>query len=163
MGARSSWRRGIAGTLVTTALLGVASLGMAQQASAATYYVDSNGYGTGEGILTLSWGSNNSGAEAFFGSDVSDYAGTGVYSAGVTTQYKYVFEQGGGLGQGQAVKNNAAWAENSNLSDTYTVYYNSNYAGAAEVYYPVDYGFDRGNLDATLKNENASQYERVYV
>jgi hypothetical protein len=163
MRIRSDRWRGLPVTLATTALISMASFGMAQQASAATIYVDNNGYGSGSGILTLSFDSNGVGADAFFGSDVNDYAGYGVYSAGVSTEYEYVFEQGGGYGQGQKVKNNAAWANNSNLTDSYTVYYNSGYAGQAEVYYPVDYGFSAGNLDATLKNEEASQYERVYV
>lgn len=150
----SPWRS-IAVALATASLIGPVSLGMAQQASAATVYVDNNGYGNGSGILTLTYNSNGAGAAAFFGSDVSDYAGTG--------DEVYVFEQGGGAGGGQAVKNNAAWATNSNLTDSYTVYYHSGYTGAAEVYYPEDYGFFEGNLDATLKNNEASQYELVYV
>ena len=155
MSARISRRRGIAVTLATTTLLGLASLGMAQQANATTVYVNNNGTGNTEGVFDLSYNSNGAGAEAWFTGDVSDYAGSG--------DEVYVFQQGGGSGAGQAVKNNAAWGGNTDLENSYTVYYNSGYLGASEVFYPVDYGFYQGNLDATLKNNEASQYERVYV
>ena len=155
MNSRISRRRSIAVTLATTTLIGLASLGMAQQASAATVYVCNNGYANTEGVFDLSYNSDGVGAEAWFGGDVTNYAGTG--------DDVYVFQQGGGAGEGQAVKNNAAWGANSDLEDSYTVYYNSGYLGAAQVFYPVDYGTSEGNLDATLKNNEASQYERVYV
>ncbi len=156
MAARISRRRSIALTLATTALIGAASLGMAQQASATTVYVSNNGYASDDpGLFFLTYNSNDVGAEAWFNGNVPDYAGSG--------DEVYVFQQGGGNGEGQAVKNNAAYGLNSNVADSYTVYYSSSYQGAAEVYYPEDYGFSEGNLDAALKNNEASQYERVYA
>ena len=159
-----SRRRSIAIALATTTLFGLVSIGTAEQASAATVYTDNNGYPSQEGDFYLTYNSNDAGAAAWFYGDVPDYAGTGVYSGGTGSQtVVYVFQQNGGSGQGQAVKNNAAYGENSDLADSYTVYYNSSYEGASEVYYPVDYGFYEGNLDSTLKNNEASQYRRTYV
>jgi hypothetical protein len=159
-------RRSVAATLAATALLGMVSFGAAQQASAETVttYVDNNGYASNAaGIFTLTYNSNGAGAAAWFMGNVPTYDGSAAYEGSDLHQTVYVFQQNGGSGHGVAVKNNAAWGANTNVEDSYTIYYNSSYEGASQLYYPVDYGFSQGNLDATLKNNEASQYERVYV
>ncbi|MFE6285601.1 hypothetical protein [Streptomyces sp. NPDC057877] len=57
-----------------------------------------------------------------------------------------------GSGEGQDVKNNAAAAASGEASATNTVFYNSGYAGASQSFGPRS----TGNLNSTLKNENAS-------
>jgi hypothetical protein len=80
---------------------------------------------------------------------VSDFTGSlGDY--GTTQPSCYEFK-GAGNGQGLCVKNNAASVWNRS-SHTVRVYYNSNYGGAYE-----DFAAGaKGNLNATLKNNNAS-------
>ena len=153
----------IATSLAATALFGAVSLGAAQQAIASsTVYVNGNTTATGTDVLALTYNSGGAGASAYFYGDIADYAGTGVYSAGSgTTTIIYIFEDG--AGSGQAVKNNAAWADNGSVTDSYTIYYNSNYEGASQVYAPEYYGTNSGNLDTTLHNNEASQYERYAI
>lgn len=57
-----------------------------------------------------------------------------------------------GSGEGQDVKNNAAAAGSGEASATNTVYYNSGYSGASQSFAAKS----SGNLNSTLKNENAS-------
>lgn len=93
---------------------------------------------------------------------ISDLYG---YSPNGATLVRYVFIAPGthintnlavswciGNGEGQEVKNNAAAAASGEASATNTVYYNSGYAGASQSFGPRS----TGNLNSTLKNENAS-------
>src|SRR6476620_2478591 len=68
-----------------------------------------------------------------------------------TTQPSCYEFKGAGNGQGKCVKNNAASVWNR-TGKTVRVYFNSNFAGAHQDFAPGT----RGNLNATLKNENAS-------
>ncbi len=80
---------------------------------------------------------------------VSDFTGSlGDY--GTTEPSCYDFK-GAGAGKGQCIKNNAASVWNR-TSKTVRVFYNSNYAGTYQ-----DFAAGaKGNLNATLKNNNAS-------
>ncbi|MEP7019166.1 MAG: SpoIID/LytB domain-containing protein [Pseudonocardiales bacterium] len=80
---------------------------------------------------------------------VSDFIGSlDDYGATQPTCYEF---KGDGLGQGVCVKNNAAAVWNR-TSKTVRVYFNSNFAGAFQ-----DFASGaKGNLNATLKNNNAS-------
>ncbi|GIH16883.1 hypothetical protein Raf01_50550 [Rugosimonospora africana] len=80
---------------------------------------------------------------------VSDFTGS-VSDYGTTEPSCYDFK-GAGAGQGLCVKNNAASVWNRS-SQTVRVYYNSGYAGSYQ-----DFAAGaKGNLNATLKNNNAS-------
>ncbi|ANW19214.1 hypothetical protein [Streptomyces clavuligerus] len=57
-----------------------------------------------------------------------------------------------GDGDAQAVKNNAAAGTSGEASATNTVYFNSGYTGPSQSFAPRS----TANLNATLKNENAS-------
>ncbi|MFI0485319.1 peptidase inhibitor family I36 protein [Actinomadura sp. 9N215] len=89
----------------------------------------------------------------YFNSDnqgsVSDFTGSlGDYGTEQPSCYDF---KGAGNGQGVCIKNNAAsvW----NRSDkTVRVYFNSNYGGASQAFEPGA----KGNLNSTLKNQNAS-------
>jgi murein DD-endopeptidase MepM/ murein hydrolase activator NlpD len=86
--------------------------------------------------------SNQAGSISDFTGSISDYG---------TTQPSCYDFKGAGNGKGLCVKNNAASVWNR-TSGPVTVYFNSGYAGASQ-------GFGsgvKGNLNATLKNENAS-------
>ena len=89
----------------------------------------------------------------YFNSDeagsVSDFTDSlDDYGATQPTCYEF---KGAGNGQGVCVKNNAASVWNR-TSKTVRVFFNSNYAGAHQ-----DFAAGaRGNLNATLKNNNAS-------
>ncbi|SNR24513.1 peptidase inhibitor family I36 protein [Actinomadura mexicana] len=89
----------------------------------------------------------------YFNSDnqgsVSDFTGS-VADYGTTQPSCYDFK-GDGNGKGTCVKNNAASVWN-NSTKTVRVYYNSNYGGG---YQDFKAGA-KGNLNATLKNQNAS-------
>ncbi|MEU8263463.1 peptidase inhibitor family I36 protein [Micromonospora sp. NPDC048999] len=88
------------------------------------------------------YNSDNAGSVSDFTDSVEDY--------GTTQPSCYEFK-GAGNGQGICVKNNAASVWNR-TSKTVRVYYNSNYAGAYQ-----DFAAGaKGNLNATLKNNNAS-------
>lgn len=60
---------------------------------------------------------------------------------------------GGGNGAGVPVKNNAASVRNLNINYYVKIYYNSNYGGPSQM---IPAGKWQ-NLNATLKNNNASQ------
>ncbi|MFI5932006.1 peptidase inhibitor family I36 protein [Actinoplanes sp. NPDC051494] len=83
------------------------------------------------------------------GGSVSDFTGS-VEDYGDTQPSCYEFK-GAGNGKGDCVKNDAASFWNR-TSGAVTVYFNSGYAGAAQ---GIASGA-KGNLNATLKNENAS-------
>ncbi len=88
------------------------------------------------------YNSNNQGSVSDFTSSLANY--------GTTQPSCYEFK-GSGNGQGLCIKNNAASVWNrSNV--TVRVYYNSNYGGAYQDFAPGA----KGNLNSTLKNNNAS-------
>jgi murein DD-endopeptidase MepM/ murein hydrolase activator NlpD len=94
------------------------------------------------GEFCLYYNSNHEGSVSDFTTSIPDY--------GATQPDCYEFK-GAGAGQGLCVKNEAASAWNR-TGQTVTVFYNSGYAGASQ-------SFAAGakvNLNATLKNENAS-------
>jgi murein DD-endopeptidase MepM/ murein hydrolase activator NlpD len=79
----------------------------------------------------------------------SDFTGSvGDYGATQPSCYEF---KGAGNGKGRCVKNNAASVWNRS-SKTVRVYFNSGYSGAAQDFKPGA----KGNLNAILKNENAS-------
>lgn len=80
---------------------------------------------------------------------ISDFAGS-IADYGSTQPGCYEFK-GAGNGQGLCVKNNAASVWNRSSAKV-RVYYNSNYGGA---YQDFSSGA-KGNLNSTLKNNNAS-------
>jgi len=88
------------------------------------------------------YNSNEAGSVSDFTDSVDDY--------GTTQPTCYDFK-GAGAGKGVCVKNNAASVWNR-TSKTVRVYFNSNNAGASQDFAPGA----KGNLDATLKNNNAS-------
>ena len=89
----------------------------------------------------------------YFNSDeagsISDFTGS-IPDYGTTQPSCYEF-RGAGNGQGLCVKNNAASVWNRS-SKTVRVYFNSNYGGT----YQSFAAGAKGNLNSTLKNENAS-------
>lgn len=88
------------------------------------------------------YNSDNAGSVSDFTDSVGDY--------GTTQPSCYEFK-GAGNGQGLCVKNNAASVWNR-TSKTVRVYYNSNFGGAYQ-----DFAAGaKGNLNATVKNNNAS-------
>src|SRR5689334_12769820 len=80
---------------------------------------------------------------------VSDFTGS-ISDLGSTQPTCYDFKSAG-AGQGLCVKNNAASVWNRS-SQTVQVYYNSGFGGHSQDFAPGE----KGNLDATLKNNNAS-------
>jgi murein DD-endopeptidase MepM/ murein hydrolase activator NlpD len=80
---------------------------------------------------------------------VSDFTGS-VADYGTAQPSCYEFK-GAGNGKGRCVKNNAASVWNRSTK-TVRVYFNSGYSGASQDFKPGA----KGNLNATLKNENAS-------
>jgi peptidoglycan hydrolase-like amidase len=86
--------------------------------------------------------SNQAGSVSDFADSLDDYG---------TTQPTCFEFKGSGAGKGICVKNNAASVWNR-TGRTVRVYFNSNFAGAHQDFAPGA----RGNLNATLKNENAS-------
>ena len=123
---------GLAGTLMSTAF-GVA----APSAQAATR----DGVCDAEEFCVY-FNSNQQGSVSDFTGSISNY--------GSTQPGCYEFK-GAGAGQGRCVKNSAASVWNR-ASGPVTVYFNSGYAGASQAVAPAA----RVNLNATLKNENAS-------
>ncbi|MEV5827623.1 peptidase inhibitor family I36 protein [Spirillospora sp. NPDC052242] len=88
------------------------------------------------------YNSNNQGSVSDFTGSVADYG----------TQQPSCYDfKGAGNGKGQCIKNNAASVWNRSTK-TVRVHYNSNYGGA---YQDFKAGA-KGNLNATLKNQNAS-------
>ncbi|GAA4157827.1 peptidase inhibitor family I36 protein [Actinomadura keratinilytica] len=88
------------------------------------------------------YNSNNQGSVSDFTGSVADYG---------TSQPSCYDFKGSGNGKGQCIKNNAASVWNRS-SKTVRVYYNSNYGGAYQDFKPGA----KGNLNVTLKNQNAS-------
>jgi Lyzozyme M1 (1,4-beta-N-acetylmuramidase) len=93
------------------------------------------------GEFCLYYNSGEAGSLSDFTTSISDY--------GATQPSCYDFK-GAGAGKGLCVKNHAASVWNR-TSKTVTVYYNSGYAGHAQNFAAGA----KGNLDATLKNNNA--------
>jgi hypothetical protein len=88
------------------------------------------------------YNSNEAGSVSDFTESIEDY--------GTTQPTCYEFK-GAGAGQGLCVKNNAASVWNR-TSKTVVVYYNSDFGGANQSFAAGA----KGNLNATLKNNNAS-------
>jgi peptidoglycan hydrolase-like amidase len=88
------------------------------------------------------YNSNEAGSVSDFTDSLDDY--------GTTQPTCYDFK-GAGAGKGVCVKNNAASVWNR-TDKTVRVYFNSNFAGASQDFAPGA----KGNLNATLKNNNAS-------
>ncbi|WP_188267782.1 MULTISPECIES: hypothetical protein [unclassified Streptomyces] len=104
---------------------------------------------------------NPPGSFAKFYGNIYDHAGTTISYNGTdtgTVNYVYVFSAGQGEGSGQAVKNNSASANNCSAVDGYRVYYNSGYAGHSQSIPHYWACASSTNLDATLKNNNASSH-----
>ena len=94
------------------------------------------------GEFCLYYNSYEAGSVSDFSTSISDY--------GATQPGCYEFK-GTGAGQGLCVKNNAASVWNR-TGKTVTVFYNSGYAGASQSFAAGV----KGNLNSTLKNNNAS-------
>ncbi len=124
-------------TLFTTLALTLSALSFAGPASAAGRDGQCQ-----SGEFCYYYNSNEAGSVSDFTDSLDDY--------GTTQPSCYEFK-GAGSGQGQCIKNNAASVWNRS-SKTVRVYYNSNFAGA---YQSVAAGA-KANLNATLKNNNAS-------
>ncbi|MDF8265613.1 phage tail tip lysozyme [Luteipulveratus flavus] len=88
------------------------------------------------------YNSDEAGSVSDFTSSIDDYG---------TTQPSCYDFKGAGAGKGLCVKNNAASAWNRSDRPV-IVYYNSNYGGASQTIQPGT----KANLNATLKNNNAS-------
>jgi murein DD-endopeptidase MepM/ murein hydrolase activator NlpD len=125
-------------TMTTAAIaLGGAATALMAPASAATRN------GTCEsGEFCYYFNSNNQGSVSDFTGSIADYG---------TTQPSCYDFKGAGNGKGKCVKNNAASVWNRS-SKTVRVYFNSNYGGS---YQDFKAGA-KGNLNGTLKNQNAS-------
>ncbi|SNT57561.1 Peptidase family M23 [Actinomadura meyerae] len=124
---------------LTTAALAVggAAAALAAPASAAAR----NGV-CESGEFCYYYNSNNAGSVSDFTGSVADYG---------TTQPSCYDFKGAGNGKGLCIKNEAASVWNRSTK-TVRVYYNSNYGGA---YQDFKAGA-KGNLNSTLKNNNAS-------
>ncbi len=94
------------------------------------------------GEFCLYYNSNQAGSTSDFTTSIADY--------GTTEPSCYDFK-GAGAGKGVCVKNNAASVWNR-TGKTVVVYFNSGYAGASQSFAAGA----KGNLNATLKNQNAS-------
>ncbi|QKG24501.1 peptidase inhibitor family I36 protein [Actinomadura verrucosospora] len=122
-------------TAVVTVLAGVVAVAGPASAASRDGSCDS-------GEFCYYFNSNEAGSISDFTSSLDDY--------GTTQPTCYEFK-GAGNGKGVCVKNNAASVWNR-TSHTVRVYYNSNYAGSYQ-----DFAAGaKGNLNATLKNNNAS-------
>jgi hypothetical protein len=141
-------RTQIARTLAaTTGLAAVAILGVAAPAQAA----DRDGT-CDSGEFCYYYNSNNAGSISDFGEGVS----VSDYGTSQPTCYDF---KGPGNGQHECIKNNAASVWNHSTR-TVRVYFNSGYAGS---YQDVAPGY-KGNLNATLYNQNAShQFVNAYT
>ncbi|NJP95511.1 peptidoglycan DD-metalloendopeptidase family protein [Nonomuraea sp. FMUSA5-5] len=124
-------------TILTAMALGGGLLAAAAPASAASRdgVCDS-------GEFCYYFNSDNQGSVSDFTASVADYA---------TTQPTCYDFKGPGAGKGECIKNAAASVWNRS-SKTVRVYYNTGYAGTYQ-----DFAAGaKGNLNATLKNQNAS-------
>ncbi len=144
------------------------TLGFPGTASAATVYSSDQCSASGNTrCIMLNYNSGNGGwLSACFlsNTEIPDYSGR---YAGDGIHYYYVFDNyqiqyslhygtsgcWGGNGSGQPVKNNAAAVGNNLTSCTAVIHYNSGYGGATDKFSAGH----NGNLNATLKNDNASQ------
>ena len=123
------------------AVFAMALVGAVAAPSAANAATARNGV-CESGEFCLYYNSDYAGSVSDFSTSVSDY-GSSLPSC-------YVFK-GTGAGRGLCVKNQAASAVNK-TGKPVTVFYNSGYAGASQT---IPAG-GRANLNASLKNENAS-------
>jgi len=121
--------------ILVAALIGVAVAPGAASAASRDGTCDS-------GEFCYYFNSNQAGSVSDFTNSEDDY--------GTTQPTCYEFK-GAGAGKGVCVKNNAASVWNR-TSKTVRVYFNSNFAGATQDFAPGA----KGNLNATLKNNNAS-------
>ena len=130
------WRR-LAAMAAATAMALVGVVAVAAPASAASRDGQCN-----SGEFCYYYNSNEAGSISDFTGSLDDY--------GATQPSCYEFK-GAGNGKGLCVKNHAASVWNR-TGKTVRVYFNSNYAGAHQ-----DFAAGaKGNLNATLKNNNAS-------
>jgi hypothetical protein len=135
-GRSRSARRAVAGLLAS---VGIAASLVATAPGA--HAADRDGI-CQSGEFCLYYNSDHAGSVSDFTGSIADY--------GATQPDCYEFK-GAGAGQGQCVKNNAASVWNR-TGGTVTVFYNSDFGGVSQ-------SFAAGakvNLNATLKNENAS-------
>ncbi len=123
--------------LATAAVLLAGGIAVAGPASAASRDGACN-----SGEFCYYYNSNEAGSVSDFTDSLDDY--------GTTQPSCYEFK-GAGNGKGQCVKNQAASVWNRS-GKTVRVYFNSNFAGAHQDFAPGT----KGNLNATLKNNNAS-------
>ncbi|MFC5926494.1 peptidase inhibitor family I36 protein [Micromonospora vulcania] len=122
------------------AVLVVALVGVAVAPGAASAAARDGACDSGE--FCYYYNSNQAGSISDFTDSLDDY--------GTTQPSCYEFK-GAGAGKGLCVKNNAASVWNR-TGKTVRVYFNSNFAGASQ-----DFAAGaKGNLNATLKNNNAS-------
>ncbi|WP_026412330.1 peptidase inhibitor family I36 protein [Actinomadura oligospora] len=127
---------------VLTAATAAAALGGAVVATASPAMAAGRNGVCDPGEFCLYFNSNQGGSVSDFTGSVADY--------GAKQPSCYDFK-GPGNGKGVCVKNNAASVWNRS-GQTVRVYFNSRYGGHSQ-----DFGSGaRGNLDSTLKNENAS-------
>jgi peptidoglycan hydrolase-like amidase len=133
-------RKALFTSLLATLVLLLSGAVLAGPASAAPLAGRDGICGSGE--FCYYFNSDEAGSVSDFTDSLDDY--------GTTQPTCYEFK-GAGNGQGICVKNNAASVWNRSTK-TVRVYFNSNYAGSHQ-----DFAAGaRGNLNATLKNNNAS-------
>ncbi|MFD5573765.1 MULTISPECIES: peptidase inhibitor family I36 protein [Streptomyces] len=122
----------------TILIAGGIAVGTAAPANAATACPSS-------GVACLWYNSDYEGGIYVQGASLSDYAG---YYFSTSTA------PNGSNGSGQEVKNNAASVTNRSTFYRFRVYYNSGWDGSY-AYQTIGIS-SRANLNATMKNENAS-------
>ncbi|MFG6299441.1 hypothetical protein PS783_37710 (plasmid) [Streptomyces enissocaesilis] len=155
-------KKGFLGAIAGTAAI-ASTLLMPGTASAATVYTsDQCSSNQNIGCFVLEYTVSDSwGTGVCFVTNKSEYNHTGrsVTSGATQTTYRYIFERrnwcasigsGDMNGHGQALRNNAAWAQNRDTR-AHTVYYSPGYYGAAKTYAVDQYG-----LLGSLRNDNAS-------
>jgi len=131
------WRR----TAIGVAVAALAAAGFTALASAPASAAARDGV-CDSGEFCYYYNSDNAGSISDFTGSIADYG---------TTQPSCYDYKGAGSGQGQCIKNNAASVWNRS-SATVRVYFNSGYGGASQ-----DFAAGaKGNLNSTLKNNNAS-------
>ncbi|MEO3873712.1 peptidoglycan DD-metalloendopeptidase family protein [Nonomuraea sp. B12E4] len=129
-------------TRVLTATTAALALGGAVLATASPATAASRDGICQAGEFCYYFNSNNQGSVSDFTGSVADYA---------TTQPSCYDFKGPGAGKGKCIKNAAASVWNRS-SKTVRVYFNTGYAGSYQ-----DFAAGaKGNLNATLKNQNAS-------
>jgi hypothetical protein len=129
--------KSLVAAFITAVVLLAGAIAFAAPASAAARDGQCN-----SGEFCYYFNSNQAGSISDFVDSLDDY--------GTTQPSCYEF-RGAGAGKGICVKNNAASVWNR-TGRTVRVYFNSNFAGAHQDFPPGA----RGNLNATLKNNNAS-------